>query len=44
MRRPLRAPRFGLDQLCAQLTCEARDNLILHVEQIGHRLVEALSP
>ena len=39
-RCPLRAPCFGLDQLCAQLTGEARDNLVLHVEEIGHGLVE----
>ena len=43
-RCPLRAPRFGLDQLCAQLTGKPRDNLVLHVEEIGHRLVEALGP
>ena len=40
----MRTPRFGLDQLCAQLTGEARDNLVLHVEEIGHGLVEALGP
>ena len=40
----LRAPRFGFDQLRAQLVGEARDDLVLHVEKIGDGLVEALGP
>ena len=38
------APGFGGDQLRAQLIGEVRNDLILHVEQIGHRLVEPVRP
>ena len=44
MRCPFRAPRFGGDQFCAQFIGEPRDDLVLHVEEIGDGLVEALGP
>jgi hypothetical protein len=44
VRCPLGAPRFGCDQLRTQLIGKARDNFILHVEQVGDWLVEALGP
>ena len=37
-------PRFGLDQLGIQLAREPGDNLVLHLEQIGQRLVKSLGP
>jgi hypothetical protein len=36
MRCPLRAPRFCGDQLRPQLAGKARDDFVLHVEEIGH--------
>jgi len=42
--RPLGTPRLGGDQLRPQLIGEPRDNLVLHVEEIGERLVEPLGP
>ena len=36
--------RFGRRQFCPQLIGQASDDLVLHVEQIGQRLVEAFSP
>ena len=42
--RVLGAARFDLDELGLKLIGEARDNLVLHVEQVGDRLVEALRP
>ena len=44
MRRAFRAPRLGGDQLRVELAGEARDDFVLHVEQVGHRLVEPLGP
>ena len=44
VRRSLRAARFGGDHLGAQLVGEPRDDLVLHGEKVGHRLVEALGP
>ena len=41
---PFRAPRLDGDQLRAQLTGESRDDFVLHVEEFGQGLVEALGP
>ena len=40
----MRAPRFGADQLRVKRIGEPRDDLVLHVEEIGERLVEPLGP
>ena len=40
----LGAPGFGGDQLRTHLIGEMGDNFILHVEHIGHRLVEPVRP
>jgi hypothetical protein len=40
----LRPPRLGLDELGIQRIGKPRYDLVLHVEQIGDRLVEALGP
>ena len=37
-----RPARLGGDKLCAQLTGEPRNDFVLHVEEVGQRLVEAL--
>ena len=42
--RPFRAPRLGTDQLHLQLIGEPRDDLVLHVEEIGQWLLETLGP
>ena len=38
----LRASRLGGDKLGVQLVRQARDDFVLHVEEIGHRLIETL--
>ena len=40
----LRAPRLGGRQFRPQLVGEAGDDLVLHVEEISQRLVEAVGP
>ena len=40
----LGAPGFGGEQFRAQLIGELGDDFILHVEQVGHRLVEPVRP
>ena len=42
MRRSLSSPGLLGDQRGVQLTRQPRDDLVLHVEQVGHRLFEAL--
>ena len=44
MRCLFRPPRLGDHKLCTQLIREPRDDLVLHVEEVGQRLVEALGP
>ena len=44
VRRLLRASRLGGDEFGVQRARQARDDLVLHVEQIGERLVEPLGP
>ena len=39
-----RAPRLGGDELGVQRVRQARDDFVLHVEEIGQRLVEPLGP
>ena len=39
-----RAPRLGGDELGVQRVRQARDDFVLHVEEIGERLVEPLGP
>ena len=39
-----RASRLGGDELGVQRACQARDDFVLHVEEIGERLVEPLGP
>ena len=39
-----RASRLGGDELGVQRVCQARDDFVLHVEEIGQRLVEPLGP
>ena len=43
-RGPLGAPRLGDDELRVKGVGEAGDDLVLHVEQVGDRLVEPLRP
>jgi hypothetical protein len=43
-RRLFRASRLGGGELGVQRVCQARDDIILHVEEIGERLVEPLGP
>ncbi len=38
------APRLGGDEFGVQRARQARDDLVLHVEEIGQRLVEPLGP
>ena len=40
----LRSSRFDLDELSIQSVCEPGDDLVLHVEEVGDGLVEALGP
>ena len=40
----LGALRLGRDQLAAQLVGDARDDLVLQVEKVAHRLVEPVRP
>jgi hypothetical protein len=40
----LRAPRFRGDEFCVQRASQARDDFVLHVEEIGQGLVEPLGP
>ena len=42
--RMLRPPGFGHDELGVERLRQPRDDLILHVKQIGDRLFEALGP
>ena len=44
VRRLFRPPRLGGDELGVQRACETRDDFVLHVEEIGERLVEPLGP
>ena len=44
MRCLFRAARLGGDQLRAQLIGKPRDDFVLHVEEVGHGLIEALGP
>ena len=44
IRHILGALCFGGEQLRAQLIGEVGDNLVLHVEQVSHRLVEPVRP
>ena len=39
-----RPSRLGGDELGVQRACQARDDFVLHVEEIGERLVEPLGP
>ena len=43
-RGPFRASRLGGDELGVQRARQARDDFVLHVEEIGERLVEPLGP
>ena len=44
MRRLRHSPRFDLDKLRLQLVGQPRDDFVLHLEEIGHRLFEPLGP
>ncbi len=44
VRRPFRASRLGDDELGVERTRQAGDDFVLHVEEIGERLVEPLGP
>ena len=44
VRRLFRASRLGGDELGVQRARQARDDFVLHVEEIGERLVEPLGP
>ena len=44
IRLVFRSLRLGRNQFAAQLIGEARDDLVLHVEQVGDRLVEPVGP
>ena len=44
VRGPFRAPSLGGDKLGAQRVRQTRDDLVLHVEEIGQGLVESLGP
>jgi hypothetical protein len=35
---------LGANEFLPEPACESGDDLVLHVEQVGHRLVEALGP
>ena len=39
-----RASRLGGDELGVERACQPRDDFVLHVEEIGQRLVEPLGP
>jgi hypothetical protein len=39
-----RAPGLGGDQLRPQLIGKPRDDFVLHIEEVGHGLIEALGP
>src|SRR5271166_4333764 len=41
---PSRTARFGRGDLGFERVRQSRDNLVLHVEEIGDRLVETLGP
>jgi hypothetical protein len=42
IRHLFQASRLGGDELGVQRACQARDDFILHVEEIGQRLIEPL--
>ena len=44
VRGPFRAPRLGGDEFGVQRARQPRDDFVLHVEEIGERLVEPLGP
>ena len=44
VRRLFRASRLGGDELGVQRARQARDDFVLHVEEIGERLIEPLGP
>ncbi len=44
VRRLFRASRLGGDELGVERARQARDDFVLHVEEIGERLVEPLGP
>ena len=44
MRGPFGAPRLGRDEFGIQRACQARDDFILHVEEIGEGFVKPVRP
>jgi hypothetical protein len=44
VRSPFRASRLGASQLSVKRIGEPRDDFILHVEEIGQRLIEPFGP
>jgi hypothetical protein len=44
IRSLFRPSRLGGNELGVQNACEARDDFVLHIEEIGERLVESLRP
>jgi hypothetical protein len=44
MQCPFCSTRLNGDQLRLQLVGEPRDDLVLHVEEVGHGLIESFSP
>jgi hypothetical protein len=43
-RHLFRPSRLGRDEVSVQRACQARDDFVLHVEEIGQGLVEPLRP
>src|SRR5579872_7031307 len=44
MRRPFRTPCLSRDQFSAELIGKTRDDLVLHVEEVGYRFFKSLRP
>ena len=44
MRRTLRPPSLGLNELCLESVGEARHDFVLQFKQIGDGLIEAFGP
>jgi hypothetical protein len=44
MQRTLRPPRLSLNELGIQCVSEPRDDLVLHIEEVGDRFVKTLGP
>ena len=42
--RQFRMPGFGLDEFRTELIGKTRDDFVLHIEEIGYRLVETFGP